>query len=167
MQLTSARLGTPDCPVVHRTVSGAPAWSAWKRRSRASKAADNYNSPDRPVVHRTVRWVVRDELVALGKRISGVQQKSLDYPVVHRTVRWANCWPRNLRATCGSANGRQGAPDCSVRQRAQSCNGRMRLIWKEIAHRTATGTVRWCTGLSGAPPNRRQVWPSKLASNGS
>jgi hypothetical protein len=23
-QPTSARLGTPDCPVVHRTVSGAP-----------------------------------------------------------------------------------------------------------------------------------------------
>jgi hypothetical protein len=36
---------------------------------------------------------------------------------------------------------------CPVRQRACSCNGRMRLIWKAITHRTATGTVRWCTGL--------------------
>jgi hypothetical protein len=43
----------------------------------------------------------------------------------------------------------------------------MRQKRKEIAHRTATVTVRWCTGLSGAPPDRRQVWPSKLASNGS
>jgi hypothetical protein len=28
VQQTPARLGTPDCPVVHRTVSGAPGWSA-------------------------------------------------------------------------------------------------------------------------------------------
>jgi hypothetical protein len=27
--------------------------------------------------------------------------------------------------------------------------------------------VRWCTGLSGAPPDRRQELPSKNASNGS
>jgi hypothetical protein len=25
---TSARSGTPDCPMVHRTVSDAPGWSA-------------------------------------------------------------------------------------------------------------------------------------------
>jgi hypothetical protein len=25
---TPARCGTPDCPVVHRTVSGAPGWPA-------------------------------------------------------------------------------------------------------------------------------------------
>jgi hypothetical protein len=28
VQQTLARLGTLDCPVVHRTVSGAPGWSA-------------------------------------------------------------------------------------------------------------------------------------------
>jgi hypothetical protein len=27
---TSAQSGTPDCPVVHRTVSGAPDWSPVK-----------------------------------------------------------------------------------------------------------------------------------------
>jgi hypothetical protein len=30
VQQTPARLGTPDCPVVHRTVSGAPGWSPMK-----------------------------------------------------------------------------------------------------------------------------------------
>jgi hypothetical protein len=25
----------------------------------------------------------------------------------------------------------------------------------------------WCTGLSGAPLDKRQEWPSKLISNGS
>jgi hypothetical protein len=28
VQPTPARSGTPDCPVVHRTVSGAPGWPA-------------------------------------------------------------------------------------------------------------------------------------------
>jgi hypothetical protein len=60
-------------------------------------------------------------------------------------------------------NGRQGAPDypvcteqCLVRQRARSCNSRLRLFWKAIAHWTATVIVRWCTGLSDAPHNKRQ-----------
>jgi hypothetical protein len=81
------------------------------------------------------------------------------------------------RATRGRrvarSNSRLGTPDCPVcteqcpvRQSTLRTNGRMRLIWKVIAHRTATVNVRWCTGLSGAPTDRRQVWPSKLASNG-
>jgi hypothetical protein len=43
----------------------------------------------------------------------------------------------------------------------------MRQKRKEIVDQTATGTVRWHTGLSGAPPDRRQDLPSKNASNGS
>jgi hypothetical protein len=38
---------------------------------------------------------------------------------------------------------------------------------KVIMHRTATVVVRWCTGLSGAPLDRRQELPSKSVSNGS
>jgi hypothetical protein len=30
VQPTLAQSGTPDCPVVHRTVSGAPGWPAVK-----------------------------------------------------------------------------------------------------------------------------------------
>jgi hypothetical protein len=96
--------------------------------------------------------------------------------IIHRTVRWctglsgeptvacANGRSRNLRATRGLLQRSAGAPDCPVRQSAQRSNGRMRLIWKAIAHRTATGTVRWRTGLSGAPLVRRPGWTSQFVS---
>jgi hypothetical protein len=45
----SAQSGTPDCPVVHRTVSGAPDWSGEKAALGKRSAAYDYNSPDCPV----------------------------------------------------------------------------------------------------------------------
>jgi hypothetical protein len=98
--------------------------------------------------------------------LSGKDQRRTT--IIHWTVRWCTGLsgePTIASATIGRAisgrrvartNGRQGAPDCPVRHRARSCNGRLRLIWKAIAHRTTTVTVRWCTGLSGAPHDRRQ-----------
>jgi hypothetical protein len=72
------------------------------------------------------------------------------------------------------ATGRLVTPDCPVctgqclvRQRDRRSNGRLRLIRKEIGHRTATVHVWWCTGLSGAPPGRRQELPSNWNFNGS
>jgi hypothetical protein len=114
------------------------------------------------------------EPAALGK----MQRRTA---IIHWTVRCCTRLsgePTVGRAICGRrmarSNGRLGTPDCpvctgqcTVRQPTPRTNGRVRQIWKEIAHRTATVTVWWCTGLSGAPPDRRQVWPSKLASNGS
>jgi hypothetical protein len=98
---------------------------------------------------------------------------------IHRTVRWctglsgepttltANGCLCDQRATHGLANGWMIAPDCPVCQQIRRTNGRLRQKRKEIAHRTATVVVRWCTGLSGAPLDRRQELPSKLISNGS
>jgi hypothetical protein len=119
------------------------------------------------------------EPTALGK----TQRRTT---IIHRTVRWCTGLsgePTVTSAKVGCAirgrrvarsNGRLGTPNCPVctgqcpvRQLTPRTNGRMLLIWKEIAHRTTTVIVRWCTGLSGAPPDRRQVWPSKLTSNGS
>jgi hypothetical protein len=83
---TLRSLGAPDCPVVHRTVSGAPGWSLvnWPlsgiRRRRTTK------------IHRTVRWC------------TGLSSE----PTVGR----ANGRPRNPRVTRGRANGLNGAPDC-------------------------------------------------------
>jgi hypothetical protein len=65
------------------------------------------------------------------------------------------------------ANGRLVTPDCPVRQRDRRSNGRPRLIRKEIGHQTAIVHVRWCTGLSGAPPDIRQELPSNWNFNGS
>jgi hypothetical protein len=110
---TLRSLGAPDCPVVHRTVSGAPGWlwSNWPfsgfRRQRTTK---NY---------RTVRWC------------TGLFGQS--------TIGRANGRPRNPRVTRGRANGLMGAPDCPVctgqcpvRQRLQILNGRLRQIRKAI-----------------------------------
>jgi hypothetical protein len=94
--------------------------------------------------------------------------------IIHRTVRWCTGLsgePTVASATVGRAihgrrvahaNGRQGAPDCPVctgqcpvRQLARCCNGRMCQKRKEIVTGTSTVTVRWRTGLSGAPLDRR------------
>jgi hypothetical protein len=116
--------------------------------------------------------LVSSEKAALGKRSAAYGYNSLDCPVVHRTVRWCdgrqrNGRPRNPRATRGPQQRSAGGTGlCPVRQLPPRTNGRMRQKRKEIAHRTATVTVRWCTGLSGASPDRRQVWPSLIVFNG-
>jgi hypothetical protein len=88
--------------------------------------------------------------------------------IIHRTVRWCTGLsgePTVASATVGRAirgrrvaraNGRQGAPDCPVHQLPRICNGRLRQNRKEIRTGPSTVTVQWCTGLSGAPPDRRQ-----------
>jgi hypothetical protein len=93
----------------------------------------------------------------------------------HRTVRWctglsgeptvgrANGRPRNPRATRGRANGQKGhrtvqcAPD-SVR----CANGSEypTVGFAKEGKKSAPDSVRWCTGLSGAPGDRRQELPS-------
>jgi hypothetical protein len=81
----------------------------WTRRSREMKG-------DVAKIHWTVRWCTG---------LSG-----------EPTVASANGRPRNLRATRGLLQRTVGAPDCPVRQQAWRSNGRMRLIWEEVVHRT-------------------------------
>ena len=81
-------LGAPDCPVVHRTVSGAP---GWLRRTGCSREFDRRRTA---IIHRTVRWCTG---------LSG-----------EPTVGRANGRPRDPRVTRGRANGQKGAPDCPV-----------------------------------------------------
>jgi hypothetical protein len=128
-------------------------------------------------VHRTVRWCtgqcpVRQagsgELAALGKNSAAYDYNSPDCPVCtglsdEPTVGRANGRLRDLRETRGRANGREGAPDCPVRQRLPGANGRLHHRRKEIR----TGQCPVCTGLSGAPGDRRQELPSWNALNGS
>jgi hypothetical protein len=114
-------------------------------------------------VHRTVRCA---RLALVKRLLSGTQRRRTT--IIHRTVRWstglsgeptvgwANGWPCNPRVTHGRANGLMGAPDCpvctgqcSVRQRVQIFNGRLRQNRKEICtgqcpvvHRTVRCTSR-------------------------
>jgi hypothetical protein len=93
-------LGAPDCPVVHRTVSGgAP---GWLRRTCCSREVIN----------------------GVRLKFTGLSGE----PTVGR----ANGQPRNPRATRGKRQWSDGAPDCPVRQRLPSANGRLRQIRKEI-----------------------------------
>jgi hypothetical protein len=127
---SSARSGTPDCRVVHRTMSGAPGWSTWTRRSRDSTTAYGYNSPDCPVVHRTVRWANGRLSQRSAAQSTGDAWPATTVGWAHRTVRCApdsaRCANRPRGPTVGCARkGRRsrtgqlqwlsgGAPDCPV-----------------------------------------------------
>jgi hypothetical protein len=115
-----ARPGTPDCPVVHRTVFGAPGWSPakWSLSGlddgvRLKIVGLTVGAPDCPVSH--------------PRRTRRPREKQRgDMAIIHRNVWWctglsgeptvasANGRPRNLRATPGLLQRSVGAPD-SVR----------------------------------------------------
>jgi hypothetical protein len=135
--------------LAHRTVRWCTGQCPLRQAGPSEKASLGTRRRRMAIIHRTVRWVVRGELIALRKQKRRRGYNSPDCPVVHRTVRWAN--------------GRQRAPDypvctrqCPVRQRAWSCNGHLCQKRKEIGTGQATVAVRWRTGLSGAPLDRRQ-----------
>jgi hypothetical protein len=109
----SAQSGTLDCPMVHRTVSGAPGLllANWPfsgiRRRRTT------------IIHRTVWWCTG---------LSG--EPTAASATVGRQIRGRRV---------ARSNGRQEAPDylvctgqCLVRQRLQFCNGRLCHFRKEI-----------------------------------
>jgi hypothetical protein len=116
--------------------------------------------------------------------LSGIRRRRT--AIIHQTVRWCTGLSGGAKAASATvgrairarrvapANGRLGAPDCPVctgqcpvRQRLQFCNDRLCHFRKEIRTGQLTVVVRWDTGLSGAPPDRRQKLPSKNVSNGS
>jgi hypothetical protein len=122
---TLLSLGAPDCPVVHRTVSGAPGWRwstgrSWELDGGVRlKIIELFGgAPDCPVSQRSAAQSARD------------------------------AWP--------GQRSEGGTEQCPVRQRLQIVNGRLRQNRKEI-----------CTGLSGAPVDRRQELPSWIALKGS
>jgi hypothetical protein len=168
---------TNCCSVwVHRTVSdGAPDSVRCARRVQGEPAALGTRRRRTTIIHRTVRWCTRlsGESSAAKLSLSGKVQRRM--AKIHRTVRWCtelSGEPTVNCATVGSeigerhvacTNSRKGAPDCPVctgqcpvRQPTPRCNGRLRQKRKEIRAGPSTVTVWWRTGLSGAPPDRRQ-----------
>jgi hypothetical protein len=137
-------LGAAKSQFDHRTVSrGAPDSVRCARLASGEQATLGKNRRRTSIIHRTVRWCTglsREPTVAsatVGRAIRG-----------RRVAR---------------ANGRQGAPDCSVctgqcpvRHLTQRFNGRLRQNRKEIGTGQSTVTVWWRTVVSGAPPDRRQ-----------
>jgi hypothetical protein len=165
---------------------GAPDSVRWCRLVNGEVASLGNRRSCTTIIHRIVQWCtgLSGESSATNSPLSGNGKG--DVTINHRTVRWctglsgeptiasANGRPRNPRATRGLLQRSASALDCPVCtgkcpvcQPAPRSNGHMRLIWKAIAHWTATVIVRWCTGLSSAPLDRRQELPFKIVSNGS
>jgi hypothetical protein len=181
VQQTPARLGTPDCPVVHtRLVRVNSPLSGLDGGVRLKITGPSGGAPDCPMSHPRQThhpW----------------EKQRGDVAIIHRTVRWctglsgeptvacANGRPLNLRATCGLLQRAAGAPDCSVCTDSVRCapdsvrcasQPRVATVGYDKYGRISctgpsTGPVWWRTGLSGAPLDRTQAWPSKLVFNGS
>jgi hypothetical protein len=134
---TSARTGTSNCLVVHRTVSGAPGWPPMKvllsgidGGVRLKITGLSGGALDCPVSQRSPAPTVGHAIFA----------RHVDCPngqLVHRIVR---CAPNSVRC----ANQPRGATVGYAKFGRRSRTGR------------STGPVRWRTGLSGAPLDRRQ-----------
>jgi hypothetical protein len=93
-----ARLDTPDCPVVHRTVSGgAPDSVRCARLNSGEQAALGRIWRRTAIIHRTVRWCtgLSGEPMAasatVGRAIRGRRVARANGRQGHRTVRCANC----------------------------------------------------------------------------
>jgi hypothetical protein len=114
VQQTPVRPGTPDCPVVHRTVSGAPGWSS-------------VNSPLSGF----------DGDVRL--KITGLSGGSPDCPVSQRSPEQRSV-AQSSHDTWNAPTASWCTGQCPVRQSAQRSNGRICQIWKEISHQTVYRT---------------------------
>jgi hypothetical protein len=126
-----------------RWCTGLSGESSAANSSLSGKASGRrgYNSPDYPVSQRS-------PALTIGRKIC---ERRVAAPTVGRGHRTVWCAPDSVRC----ANGPGAATVDCARFGRQSRTGQ------------ATVAVRWRTGLSGAPLDRRQGWPSKFASNGS
>jgi hypothetical protein len=140
----SALSGTPDCPVVHRTVSGAPG------RLGAKKPFSEIRRRRTAIIHRTVRCVPD---CPVSQRSAGptVGRGFCTRHVVEPTARRGH---RTVRC----------APDMSSAPTAPSLPTVGFAIY---GNKSGTGQCPVCTGLSGAPDDRRQGWSSRFVLNGS
>ena len=155
-------LGAPDCPV-------RQAGSREKAALGTSTAVYGYNSPDCPV-HPPDSPVGRSQA---NSSLSRIHRRRT--AIIHRTVRCAPDCPvsqRSARPTVGCAicAGHVAEPTARSRHRTVRCAPDMssaptalRLPTVDCAiygRKSGTGQCPVCTGLSGAPVDRRQDQPS-------
>jgi hypothetical protein len=141
---TLLSLGAPDCPVVHRTVSGgAPDSVRCARLARAKWPLSGIHRRRTAKIHRTVRCAPD----------CPVRQRSAG-PTVGRAIRAghvAEPMARRGHRTVRCAPDMSGAPT-ALRLPTVNC-----AIY---GRKSGTGQCPVCTGLSGAPVDRRQDQPS-------
>jgi hypothetical protein len=129
----------------------------------AAKTLRSLGAPDCPVrqvgVCSTSRS--REFVGGIQLKFTGLSGGAPDCPLSQRSAAQSarDAWP--------SQRSDGGIGQCPVRQQLQIFNGRLRQIRKAICTGQLTVPVRWRTGLSGAPTDRRQGLPSWIALNGS
>jgi hypothetical protein len=129
-----ARPGTPDCPVVHRTVFGEPGWfpvnrplsgKVWRRTT---------------IIHRTVRWCTG---LSGGAPDCLVSQRS---PAQQSTTQSAgDAWPaptigRGHRTVSGAPTGREVQRSSALEKEGD----RHRIVYSDcpVAHQTVRCATR-------------------------
>jgi hypothetical protein len=128
--LEALHYNSPDCPVYHRTVSGAPGRSNSELASFGNPL--RYNSPDCPVCLRSNGYFARN----------GRQQRIKCAPACAEVRARAAGAPDSLQDLSGAPPDSQAGPQV----RAPTVEPQ-RLA--DVAG--APDSVRWRTGLSGAP----------------
>jgi hypothetical protein len=150
----TVRCATGQCPVHHRTVSGAPGDSS------SNSPPSGISRGSRAIIHRTVRCTpdsVRcamkkrpQELFSFGKSQRLVRYNSPDMSGVHRTVRCDS-------STTAIPHQRLPAEALNAPQRAQTSGLPI------PAHRTSNSACPVCTGHPGRPTSQKL---QRLESNG-
>jgi hypothetical protein len=154
--------GAPDCPVCHRTVSGAPPdMSGAPEDSKTNSPPSGISRGDSAIIHRTVRCTpdsVRcskggrpQELASFGKLQRLVHYNSPDCPV------------------CTGLSGASPEQRLSPRQRLSAAHLMRALRAQKSgapipAHRTMNRSCPVCTGHPGGPTSQK---PQRSESNGS
>jgi hypothetical protein len=130
-----------SCLYIYSHKFGCYSWLPGEQAAlRKNSVRRGYNSSDSPMC----------------TRLSGVAVAPT--PTVDHAISGQHVYFTNGHKTDRCATGLSGVPQGSWLQRSTSPD-------KE-GNRTLF-TVWWCTGLSGVPTNKRQLWPSKWSSNGS
>jgi hypothetical protein len=146
----TVRWCTGQCPMVHRTVSGVPGWRLSTGCSRDFVGGVQLKFTGLSGVHRTVRCAPDCPVSQQpgGPTVGRViRARRVAKPMVRRGYRTVRCAPDSVRCANGSEPPTVG--------------------FAKEGNKSAPDSVRWCTGLSGAPDDSRQELPSWNALNGS
>jgi hypothetical protein len=128
----------------HRTVRWCTGQCPVRQAGSGELAALGFRRRRTIINHRTVRWCTGlSGEPTLGRTICA---RRVAEPTVRRGHRTVRCAPDSVRCANGSKLPTVG---CA-----------------KTGKKPAPDSVRWCTGLSGAPVDRRQELPSWNALNG-
>jgi hypothetical protein len=135
----SAQSGTPDCPVVHRTVFGAPGWSPMKRPLLGKVQRHT------AIIYRTIRWCTGlsgEPTVAsatVGRAIRGRHMAHTNGRKGHWTMSGAPTGPklqRSFASVLESNRAPDSYSDCPVVHRTvRTTRQKARLAFQDCLQR--------------------------------